>query len=45
MVNGYFDFVGGNWKPFITGIGMAKVEVNDLNYPDSGEPTGATTTP
>ena len=40
MVNGYFDFpVGGNWKPFITGgIGMAKVEVNDLNYPGSGEP-------
>ena len=39
MVNGYFDFpIGGNWKPFIpSGIGMANVEVNDLNFADSGE--------
>ena len=39
MVNGFFDFpICGNWKPFITGgIGMAKVEVNDLNFADFGE--------
>ena len=40
MLNGYVDFpIGGNWTPFVTaGIGMAKVEVNDYNVPDSGEP-------
>ena len=40
LVNGYYDFKNTSaFTPFIGGgIGMAKVEINDLNSPGSGDP-------
>jgi opacity protein-like surface antigen len=39
LVNGYYDFKNTSpFTPFISGgIGMAKVEINDLNSPGSGD--------
>lgn len=40
-VNGYYDFVNqSNFTPFITaGLGLAYVEVDDMNVPGSGLPS------
>ncbi|MBB5348455.1 porin family protein [Desulfoprunum benzoelyticum] len=43
LANGYYDFTtGSRFTPFITaGIGMAEVEMDDLDYPGSGEPSAS----
>jgi opacity protein-like surface antigen len=40
LLNGYYDFKNASaFTPFISGgIGMAKVEINDMNIPGSGLP-------
>jgi opacity protein-like surface antigen len=38
LANGYYDFVNSSaWTPFVTaGLGMAQVEISDLNFAGSG---------
>jgi opacity protein-like surface antigen len=41
LLNGYYDFVNESvFTPFVsTGLGFAKVEINDFNVPGSGLPS------
>jgi opacity protein-like surface antigen len=40
LINGYFDFVNSTaFTPYISvGVGYAQIDLNDFNYPGSGEP-------
>lgn len=40
LLNGYYDFANSSpWTPFISaGLGVAQVNINDLNVPGSGLP-------
>lgn len=40
LLNGYYDFANtSQFTPFVSaGVGLAKVEINDLNFPGSGLP-------